>query len=301
MAIIDFGGRIVGDGCATYIVAELGYSWCISRDHERNLEELDKLITTSAEAGADCVKLQIRSLDPSDGYYATKGEILDKPIDDPASPWRTRREFVEAREPTAYLLDFVDARCAELSIHWTASPWDVPSADLLATYLPPWIKVASASITDHAVLRAASRTGRPVVLSTGMASYDEIGDAIDTLGGPSRLVLSHTTSSYPCPDSDVNLKAIERLWGRYCCPVGYSGHEDGIALTFAAVVMGACWVERHLTMSRSHWHKDHRASLEPDGLRRLVRDIRRYERALGNGEKRLMPSEQAFLSLRRVP
>ena len=298
---LDFSGRLVGPACATYVVAELGVNWCVSADHQRNLDELETLIRTAAEAGADAVKLQLKSLNAADGYYASKGENLDKPIDDPASPWRTRRHFVEMREPTVEVLNFVDDRCAAHSIQWTASPWDVPSVELLASYSPAWIKLASASITDHDVLRAVAATGKPIVLSTGMATYAEISAALDTLGDayPSRLILAHTTSSYPCPDEDVNLAAMDRLRD-FMCPVGYSGHEDGIALTFAAVVRGACWVERHCTTSRSHWHKDHRASLEPDGLRRLVRDIRRYERAVGDGVKRLMPSEAPFLSLRRV-
>jgi N-acetylneuraminate synthase len=177
----------------------------------------------------------------------------------------------------------------------------VPSVELLASYSPAWIKLASASITDHDVLRAVAATGKPIVLSTGMATYAEISAALDTLGDayPSQLILAHTTSSYPCPDEDVNLAAMDRLRD-FMCPVGYSGHEDGIALTFAAVVRGACWVERHCTMNRAAWHKDHRASLEPAGLQKLVRDIRRYERAVGDGVKRLMPSEAPFLSLRRV-
>lgn len=302
MTAISFGGRLVGDGCATYVTAELGYNWCVSASRDRNLAELDSLITHATVSGADCVKFQLRSAGP-DGYYATKGDALDKPIDDPASPWRTRREFVEAREPTAEVLDYVDERCAALGIQWTASAWDLPSLALLASYTPPWVKVASASLTDHELLRAVGTLGRPVVMSTGMATFDDIDAASDSLGQVP-LVLAHTTSSYPCPDDDVNLDALRslRAFGVSlgATSIGYSGHEDGIALTFAAVVMGACWVERHFTMSRSHWHKDHRASLEPEGLRRLVRDIRRFERARGDGVKRVMPSEQPFLSLRRV-
>lgn len=299
MAPIGFGGRLVGDGCATYVTAELGYNWCVSAHHGRNLDELDALISTAADCGADCVKLQIRSTGP-DGYYATKGEALDKPIDDPSSPWRTRREFVEMREPTREVLDYVDERCSALGIQWTASAWDLPSLELLASYGPPWLKIASASLTDRPLLEAVRDRRIPVVMSTGMAQVHDIEAAYQVLRPLApEIVLAHTTSSYPCPDDDVNLRAMQslRAWG---CPVGYSGHEDGIALTLAAVVMGACWVERHFTMSRSHWHKDHRASLEPAGLRRLVRDIRRYERALGDGVKRVMPSERPFLSLRRV-
>jgi N-acetylneuraminate synthase len=298
---LDFAGRLVGPACATYITAELGYNWCVSSNPRRNLDELERLISTAADSGADCVKLQLRSLNAADGYYASKGENLDAPISDPSSPWKTRREFVEAREPDEATLEQLDRVCGANGVQWTASPWDVPSVELLSSWDPPWIKLASASITDHDVLRAVAATGKPIVLSTGMATYAEISTALDTLGDayPSRLILAHTTSSYPCPDEDVNLAAMDRLRD-FMCPVGYSGHEDGIALTFAAVVRGACWVERHVTMSRSHWHKDHRASLEPDGLRRLVRDIRRYERAVGDGVKRLMPSEAPFLSLRRV-
>lgn len=297
---IDFGGRAVGFARPVYVVAELGYNWCVSADRARNLRELDALIDAAAAAGADCVKLQIRSLEPG-GYYASKGDAIDAPIADPASPWRTRREFVEAREPTREVLEFVRDRCAARGIQWTASAWDLASLRLLAEFDPPWVKVASASIADHELLRAVRAIRRPVVLSTGMSTSDEISAALHSLGAlyPSAVVLSHTTSSYPCPDADVNLRALETLRG-YMVPVGYSGHEDGIALTLAAVVMGACWVERHFTMSRSQWHKDHRASLEPGGLRRLVRDVRRYERALGDGVKRVMPSERPFLSLRRV-
>ena len=297
---IDFGGRLVGPEHATYVVAELGYSWCITADHKRNLAELDALVDAAADAGADCVKVQIRSLDAS-GYYATKGELLDKPIDDPASPWRTRMQFVRMREPTREVLDRLDARCSARGIQWTASAWDLPSLDLLASYSPPWVKVASASLTDRALLGAVAALGLPVVMSTGMATTRDISGALEALGDlyPGRVLLAHTTSSYPCPDDDVNLRALDTL-RRYMVPVGYSGHEDGIALTFAAVVMGACWVERHFTLSRSHWHKDHRASLEPPGMTRLVRDVRRYERALGDGIKRVMPSEEPFLSLRRV-
>jgi N-acetylneuraminate synthase len=297
---IDFAGRLVGPACATYITAELGFNWCISDNHGRNMEELEKLVDVAASAGADCVKVQLKSLD-TDGYYATKGENLDAPIGDPSSPWKTRRQFVEMREPDSIVLETLDGMCMRAGIQWTASPWDIPSVDLLSRFDPPWYKIASASITDHDVLRAVASTGKPIVLSTGMATYAEIGAALDTLcdAYPSRLILAHTTSSYPCPDEDVNLAAMDRLRD-FMCPVGYSGHEDGIALTFAAVVRGACWVERHCTMSRAAWHKDHRASLEPAGLQKLVRDIRRYERAVGDGVKRLMPSEQPFLSLRRV-
>jgi N-acetylneuraminate synthase len=300
MTTLDFGGRLVGDGQPAYIVAELGYNWAVSADPERNREELAALIRESAKAGADCVKLQLRDLATPAGYYASKGEALDKPIDDPRSPWRTRRAFVEAREPDREVLDFVAGEAAAHYIHWTASPWDVPSVRLLAEYAPPWVKVASASITDHDVLREVAGLGVPVVMSTGMCGWRDVVLGLNALGSVERVVLSHTTSSYPCPDEDVNLEALSVMRKMLGLPVGYSGHEAGIALTFAARVMGACWLERHFTLDRAHWHKDHAASLEPDGLRRLVRDVRRYENALGDGVKRVMPSEAAFLGLRRV-
>jgi N-acetylneuraminate synthase len=300
-AMKSFGDIRIGRGFRCYLVAELGYNWCVSREHARNLEELRWLIRTAAEAGFDCVKLQLRSLDAG-GYYATRGDSLDAAIPDPRSPWTRRGDYVEAREPDEEVLAFVSSACAEHGIGWTASAWDVPSLTLLARRDVPWLKLASASLSDEEVTRAYARTGLPIVASTGMHSLDEVDAAVKILRQHgSDVLLAHTTSAYPCPDDDVNLAVMDTLAARYGGPVGYSGHELGIALSLAAVVRGAVWLERHFTRDRTQWHKDHAASLEADGLRRLARDVRRYERAVGDGERRVRACEYPYrVALRRL-
>ena len=297
----SFGDIRIGRGFRCYLVAELGYNWCVSREHARNLEELRWLIGTAAEAGFDCVKLQLRSLEAG-GYYATRGDSLDAAIPDPRSPWTRRGDYVKAREPDEEVLGFVSSVCAEHGIEWTASAWDVPSLTLLARHDVPWLKLASASLSDEEVTRAYARTGLPIVASTGMHSLDEVDAAVKILRQHgSDVMLAHTTSAYPCPDDDVNLAAMDTLAARYGGPVGYSGHELGIALSLAAVVRGAVWLERHFTRDRTQWHKDHAASLEADGLRRLARDVRRYERAIGDGERRVRACEYPYrVALRRM-
>ena len=278
-----------------YVIAEIGPNWCVSRNVNDNFEELTRLVNVAHEAGADAVKVQLKSLN---GYYSR--ENLDTPITDPRSPFATRREYVMAREPTAFILKLLSQVCREVGIRWGASPWDQPSVDLLGRFEVPWVKVASASLTDDALLRAVAAIGKPVILSTGMSTMDEVAHAIEVLGTDD-LVLLSCTSTYPCDPDEINLRCIDTLRERFGVPVGYSGHETGLSPTFAAAVMGACVVERHITMDRSQWGPDHAASLEPEGLRRLVRDIRLFERARGDGVKRVWASEEAARKrLRRV-
>lgn len=296
-----FGDIRIGRGFRCYLVAELGYNWCVSNDRARNVDELEWLVSRAADAGFDCVKLQLRSFDDG-GYYASKEDDLSRRIDDPRSPWQLRGDYVRAREPDDALLRAVSHLCRRHSIAWTASAWDVPSVRLLASHDVPWVKIASASLSDDDVVRACADTGLPIVMSTGMHEMTEVDHAVEIIRERgSDLLLAHTTSAYPCADEDVSLACIDTLAARYGVPVGYSGHELGIALSLAAVVRGACWIERHFTRDRTQWHKDHAASLEYDGLRRLARDVRRYERAVGDGERRVRACEYPYrASLRRV-
>jgi N-acetylneuraminate synthase len=164
----------------------------------------------------------------------------------------------------------------------------------------PCFKIASASLTDDALLRQTRATGKPLILSTGMSTLDEIDHAVDVLG-KDNLVLLHACSTYPALYEELNLRAIPKLRERYGVPVGYSGHETGIPSTVAAVVLGACCVERHITMDRAMWGSDHAASLEPNGISRVVRDIRLIEQSLGDGEKRVYEREYPIIKkLRRV-
>src|SRR5262249_25255276 len=160
---------------------------------------------------------------------------------------------------------------------------------------PPVHKVASACLTNHDLLRAMRRRGRPVMLSTGMSTMDEIRAAVDAVGTDG-LLLAHSTSAYPCPPHELNLRMVDTLYDEFpSVPVGYSGHETGLATTVAAVARGACFIERHVTLDRSLWGSDQAASVEPVGLQKLVRDIRDVELALGDGVKRVYDSERAAM------
>jgi sialic acid synthase SpsE len=194
----------------------------------------------------------------------------------------------------------IDRHCRDRHIVWFASPWDVPSVEFLEAFDPPCHKVASASLTDDALLDRLRATQRPIILSTGMSTMEQIRRAVSRLD-PARLLLAHSTSSYPCPPAELNLRMIETLGREFGCPVGYSGHETGLQTTVAAVALGARFVERHITLDRAMWGTDQAASVEPGGLMRLVRDIRVLESAIGDGVKKVYDSEIPVMKkLRRV-
>ena len=192
----------------------------------------------------------------------------------------------------------IDRYCRALGMIWFASCWDLPSVEFIEQFQPACHKVASAMLTNRELLLALRDTGRPVILSTGMSTQQEIDNAVELLG-KERLLLTHSTSSYPCPPAETNLKMIGTLRKRYGVSVGYSGHEVGLQISLAAVALGARLLERHITLDRAMWGSDQAASLEPGGLNRLVRDVRIIETALGDGVKRVYDSELSKrLSLR---
>jgi N-acetylneuraminate synthase len=183
---------------------------------------------------------------------------------------------------------------------WFASCWDEQSVDFVDGFDPPCYKIASACLTDDELLRHTRATGKPIVLSTGMSSFEQIEHAVETLGTDD-LVLMHTTSTYPSPPEELNLRVIRSLEERFDVPIGYSGHEVGLYTTLAAVVLGARVVERHITLDRAMWGSDQAASVEPQGLARLVKDLHAVEAALGDGVKRIYDSELPVMQkLRRV-
>jgi N-acetylneuraminate synthase len=242
------------------------------------------MIDAAAAAGCDAVKFQKRT--PELCVPVDQRDILRE------TPWGTMtyldyRYRVEFGVPE---YDAIDAQCRELGIDWFASPWDEPSVEFLEAYSPVTYKVASASITDMGLLAALRATGRPVIMSTGMSTSEEIATAVGALDRDN-LLLAHATSTYPCKPEELNLRMIHTLAEQYDVPVGYSGHETGLATTVAAVAMGACLVERHITLDRSMWGTDQAASVEVGGLNRLVRDIRAVEIAMGDGVKRVYESE----------
>jgi N-acetylneuraminate synthase len=277
---VRIGDRQVGEGHPVYVVAEIGIN------HNGDVEIAKRLIEIAASTGVDAVKFQKRTPE-----IATPPDMRDTRRE---TPWgeMTYLDYRRRVEFGAEEYEKIDRYCAELGIAWFASPWDVPSVDFLERFNVVCHKVASASLTDHELLKALRDTGRPVIASTGMSTMDEVEAAVEVLG-TERLVLLHTTSTYPCPPEEANLRAIYTLAERFDVPVGYSGHERGLQVSIAAVAMGACLVERHITLDRTMWGSDQAASLEPEGLRRLVRDIRNVELALGDGVKRVFPGEQA--------
>lgn len=286
---IRIGGTAVGDGNPAYVIAEIGLN------HNGDVGLAKRLIDVAADAGVQAVKFQKRTPEVS-----TPEHMRDVPRE---TPWGTM-SYLEYR----YRVEFDRDQYVEIGDHatvrgldWFASPWDVPSVEFLEDLHVAAHKVASASVTDHDLLRALAATGKPVILSTGMSTMDQIDAAVAILG-VERLVLLHATSTYPMPAEEANLRMMATLRGAYPgVPVGYSGHEPGLQISIAAVALGANAIERHITLDRTMWGSDHAASLEPEGLRHLVRDIRIIETALGDGVKRIMPGEEAPMAkLRRV-
>jgi N-acetylneuraminate synthase len=284
---VRLGDRLVGDGHPCYVIAEIGIN------HNGDVQVARKLIDVAEFAGCEAVKFQKRTVD-----VVYTPEELAKPRESPFG--ETNGDLKRALEfgPAEY--EQIDRHCRQKPISWTASGWDEGSVDFIDRFDPPFYKIASASLTDDALLRHTRSKGKPIVLSTGMSTLAQIDHAVDVLGTED-LVLLHCCSAYPSQYADLNLRVIPVLRERYGVPIGYSGHETGIASSVAAVVLGACIVERHVTLDRSMWGSDQSASLEPNGIMRVVRDIRLVESALGDGVKTLLPSEVAGMQkLRRV-
>ena len=285
---IMFGSRNLGDGYPTYIVAEIGIN------HNGSMDIAKSLIDMAVKSGVDAVKLQKRTPE------------LCVPVDQQKhmreTPWgyityldyRYKVEFGlnEYRE--------IDRYCKQKNIPWFASVWDEPSVDFLQQFDPVCFKIPSASLTDEKLLLRARHTGKPIILSTGMSTMQQIKAAVKVLG-EENLLITHATSTYPCDPNELNLKMIRTLIDTFSCPIGYSGHEVGLIPTVVAVSMGACLVERHITLDRAMWGSDQAASVEPGGMERLVKYIRVTEQSLGDGVKRVYDSEVPSLrKLRRV-
>jgi len=275
---VQIGSRTLGTASPTFLIAEAGIN------HNGDLGIARKLIDTALLAGCDAVKFQKRTPE-----LCVPPHQRDIPRE---TPWgvMTYLDYRRRLEFDAAAYAEIDRYCREKGILWFASSWDEPSVDFLAPFDPPCYKVPSACLTHTQLLDRLNATGRPVILSTGMSTMDQIRHAVSRLA-PNRLLLAHSTSSYPCRPEELNLSMIRTLADQFECPVGYSGHEVGLQTTYAAVVLGACFIERHITLDRAAWGTDQAASIEPHGLVRLVRDIRIIELALGDGVKRVYPSE----------
>jgi N-acetylneuraminate synthase len=193
----------------------------------------------------------------------------------------------------------IDEYCKQIGIPWFASCWDEDAVDFVERLSPPCYKVPSAMLTNHHLLQTIAATGRPVILSTGMSLMDQIREATKMLP-TDRLLIAHCTSTYPCPPEQLNLRMIQTLQKEFDCPIGYSGHEVGLPTTVAAVALGACFVERHITLDRGTWGSDQAASVEPGGIERLVKYIRVVEAAMGKGTKEIYASELPIMRRLRL-
>lgn len=285
---IQFGERQVGDGHPTMVVAEIGVN------HNGDLEIAKKLIQAAKHAGVDAVKFQKRT--PELCVPPEQRAVMRE------TPWgyityldyRYKVEFGEAEYRE------IDRYCRELGMTWFASVWDEEAVDFLEQFHPVAYKVPSASLTDLPLLRHLRRTGRPLIVSTGMSTMEQIERSVGVLG-LDNLMITHATSTYPCDPAELNLQVIPSLRAKFPLPVGYSGHEVGLIPSVVAVSLGACLVERHITLDRAMWGSDQAASVEPGGFERLVKYIRVTEQALGDGVKKVYDSELSSLKkLRRV-
>jgi N-acetylneuraminate synthase len=296
---VQIGDKRVGDGYPVYIVGEIGIN------HNGDMGVVKRLINVAAEAGCDAIKLQKRTID-----VVYTPEELAAPRE---SPWGTTNGELKRRlEFSVDEYGTIKRWCAEAGLAWFVSPWDIGAVDEIEMLDPPAWKIASPCLTDDALIRRVMRTDKPIILSTGMSTVNQIEHALHILDGYPTVLL-HAVSCYPCPVELCNLRAIDTLKNLYRTRplvtthvhqplVGYSGHETGLAPTLAAVALGACMVERHVTLDRSMFGSDQSASLEPTGLRRLVRDIRAVEAAMGNGSREdvLEQEKPALKKLRRI-
>lgn len=278
-AVITIGGKPVGDGQPVFVIAEIGIN------HNGDLNIARKLIDGAVLAGCDAVKFQKRTPEkcvPRDQWNIERD-----------TPWG-RMKYIDYRHKVEFdVREYaeIDRHCKERGVLWFASCWDEDAVAFMEQFNPPCYKVASASLTDTSLLLTKKQTGRPLIISTGMSTSEEIGLAVQN-ARTENLLIAHSTSTYPCPPQELNLRMIQTLKNRYpSCPIGYSGHEVGLAPTWAAVTLGATFIERHITLDRAMWGSDQAASVEVGGFIRLVSNIRDIEKALGDGVKRVYEAE----------
>lgn len=277
MTAVRIGAHRIGAGHPCYIVAEIGIN------HNGDISQAKRLIGVAAAAGCNAVKFQKRTVD-----VVYTPEELAKPRESPFG--ETNGDLKRGLEFGIDQYREIDRFARDCEISWFASCWDRESVDFIDQFDPPCYKIASASLTDDDLLCYTRLKGKTIILSTGMSTVEQIDHAIGLIG-TSNLILLHTCSAYPSQYPDLNLRVIPTLQERYGVPVGYSGHETGLPSSVAAVALGACMIERHITTDRSLWGSDQAASLEPNGINRLVRDIRLIETSMGDGVKRVVPSE----------
>ncbi len=284
---VKIANKIIGNGEPVFIAAEIGIN------HNGDINIAKQLIDVAVEAGCDAVKFQKRTIE-----LVYTPEELAKPRENPFGP--TNGDLKRGLEFGEKEYAEIDKYCKEKGILWFASPWDIKSVEFLEKFNVPCHKIASALLTDDELLKKVKATGKPIILSTGMSTEEQIRHAVDIIG-EDNLILLHCTSTYPCLDEELNLKVIHWLKDNFSSPVGYSGHEVGVYSSLVAVLLGAQIIERHITLDRAMFGSDQSASLEPQGLQRLVRGIKSTPTWLGDGKKKVFESELPILEkLRKV-
>jgi len=274
---VKIGNKLIGEGERCFIIAEIGIN------HNGSVQLAKKLIDNAIESGCDAVKFQKRTVDV---VYAP--QELAMPRSNPFG--ETNGDLKRGLELGYNEYKQIDEYCKKRGILWFASCWDEGSVDFMEQFNPPCYKISSASLTDDDLLFHTRKTGKPILMSTGMSTMEEIYHAVSILG-EDNLVIYHCTSTYPNDMNEINLNVIPDLKRRFNCPIGYSGHERGISPSVLAVAFGAVSVERHITTDRTLWGSDHAASLEKEGLWRMVRDIRQIPTIAGDGRKVVYENE----------
>ena len=287
MAEIKLGNTLVGDGHPCYVIAEIGIN------HNGDINIAKKMIDAAVVAKCNAVKFQKRTVD-----VVYSAEELARPRESPFGTTNGDLKFGLEFGQEDYAE--IDRHCRQNNIDWFASCWDERSVDFIEQFNVPCYKIASASLTDDGLLRHTRSKRHPIILSTGMSTLEQVDHAVEVLGKED-LVILHTTSTYPALYEELNLRVIPMLKQRYGLPIGYSGHETGLSTSIASVAIGACVVERHITLDRAMLGSDQAASVEPQGFAHMVRDIRLVEMAMGDGVKRLIEREVPIMKkLRRV-
>ena len=265
----------------TYIIAEIGIN------HNGDLNIAKRLIDIAALSGCDAVKFQKRNPDVCVPEHQ-KNVMRD-------TPWGTMTylEYKYRVEFEKEEYDKIDRYCIEKGIKWSASPWDMDSLEFLMQYDLPFIKLPSAMLTNNELVEACAKSGKKLILSTGMSTEEEIDVAVALIRKHTEnFAILHCNSTYPAPIAELNLSTIATLKNKYKCEVGYSGHEFRIGTTVAAVYLGATILERHITLDRTMWGTDHLSSVEPQGLIKLVKGVRELEEAFGDGIIQVTESEK---------
>lgn len=283
---VRIGNKIVGDGHPCFIIAEVGIN------HNGDVKLAKKLIDIAVMAGCDAVKFQKRTVD-----VVYSAEELAKERSSVFG--NTNGDLKRGLEFGLKEYKEIDEYCKEKGMMWFASCWDEEAVDFIDQFDPPCYKISSASLTDDELLKHTKAKGKPILLSTGMSTVEQIEHAVKLLG-TENLVIFHCTSTYPSENSELNLNVIQDFKRKFDCPIGFSGHERGVTPSVIAAALGVNAVERHITTDRTLWGSDHAASLEPHGLFILVRDIRQLPVIMGDGVKKVYDSEVPIIKkLRR--